>query len=158
MSKNQAALKIPQSLRKSITVQRSIVDAFDLFTKGIARWWPYRTYSVSQERTADCVMECRIGGRVYERRDDGETFDWAKVLVWEPPRCLVLGWHPGRPPETAQEVEVRFTDLGDATRVDLEHRDWAKLGDDAQASRTNYEGGWDFVLEQYREAATKRGS
>lgn len=158
MSKNQAALKIPQPLHKSITVHCPIDDAFDLFTNGLARWWPYKTYSVSQERTANCMMEGRPGGRVYERRDDGETFDWAKVLVWEPPRRLVLGWHPGRSPETAQEVEFRFTDLGDATRVDLEHRDWAKLGDEAQASRTNYEGGWDFVLEKYREAAAKGNS
>lgn len=142
-----------EPLRKSITVNLSVVAAFELFTEGLDRWWPYKKYSVSGERTASCLMEPRQGGRVYELRDDGETFDWGKVLAWEPPHRLVLAWHPGRDSETAQEVEFRFTEQQGATRIDLEHRGWASLGDQARDIRANYAGGWETVLAKFLEAA-----
>lgn len=141
-----------EPLRKSITVQRTAKEAFELFTR-MDRWWPFKQYSISQDRTERCVMEPRVGGRVYEVRDDGETFDWGRVLIWEPPRRLVLAWHPGREPETAQEVEFQFTDLGGVTRVDLEHREWARLGEKAVETRANYKSGWETVLGRFSDAA-----
>ena len=44
----------------------------------------------------------------------------------------MLRWHPGREPETAQEVELRFRAEGATTVVELEHRGWAGLGDKAR--------------------------
>jgi uncharacterized protein YndB with AHSA1/START domain len=79
-------------------------------------------------------------------RDDGRTFPWGKVKVWQPPSRLVMSWHPGRGPEVAQEVEIRFEAVENGTRVDLEHRDWARLGTEAELVRERYNGGWSEVL------------
>jgi uncharacterized protein YndB with AHSA1/START domain len=136
-----------EPVRKSVTVRRTVEEAFRLFTREISGWWPKDRYSVSQERTRDVVFEPLPGGRVYERRDDGQTFEWGRVLVWEPPRRLVMSWHPGREPDVAQEVEVRFTATDDGgTRVDLEHRNWTRLGAEAADVRDRYAGGWAEVL------------
>lgn len=157
MTKENVARALLAPIRKSITVTCSPAAAFELFTGGIARWWPYQRFSVSEARTTTCVLEPREGGRVYEVRDDGETFDWGKVLVCDPPRRLVLNWHPGSEPAMAQEVEFRFAETGGGTRVDLEHRDWDKLGDAAAAAHGNYDGGWETVLGEFRDAANGAG-
>ena len=66
---------------------------------------------------------------------DGTDCDWGSVLVWDPPRRLVLAWKINAAwayePDVAKssEVEVRFTPQPDgSTRVDLEHRLFDRLG------------------------------
>ena len=76
------------------------------------------------------------------------------MVAWEPPTRLVLSWYPGRDPESATELEVRFSREADGTtRVDLEHRGWERLGDERETMRTAYDHGWDTVLARYGEAA-----
>jgi uncharacterized protein YndB with AHSA1/START domain len=141
-----------QPLRKSVTVARPPAEAFEIFTARMARWWPLAPYSMSQERAASCAIEPRPGGEVYEVRDDGVRCTWGRVLSWEPPRRFVLSWHPGREPETAQEVEVRFVAVPTGTRVELEHRGWQALGEAAAATRERYAGGWEHVGEAFVNA------
>jgi uncharacterized protein YndB with AHSA1/START domain len=140
-------------VRKSVRVNLPSDAAFELFTVGIARWWPLAAHSVSRARATRCAIEPRPGGALYEVRDNGTRFAWGTVLVWEPPRRFVATWHPGREPTTAQEIEVRFIPDGRGTRVELEHRGWATLGDRAAASRDNYDRGWDGVLACFVAAA-----
>jgi len=135
-----------EPVRKSATVPIAPGAAFERFTAGIADWWPMDRYSVSQVRTRSVVIEPQAGGAVYEERDDGETFPWGRVLAWEPPRRLLLSWYPGREPDVAQEVEVRFTAVEGGTRVDLEHRNWDRLGEAAAGVRERYDNGWVEVL------------
>jgi hypothetical protein len=143
----------PAPLVKSITVRRTPAEAFEIFTAGLARWWPFDRYSLHQAETRTCALEPRVGGRVYETARDGEESTWGTVQVWEPPDRFVMTWHPGRPADSAQEVEVRFDPVTGGTRVTLEHRGWAKLGAEAEESRRNYEGGWAFVFDvRYLEA------
>ena len=99
--------------------------------------------------------EPRVGGRLYETRDDGEEADWGRVVAWAPPSRLVFTWHPGRDASSEQEVEVRFSAVSGGTRVELEHRDWHKLGDAAGETRSGYDAGWDPVLERYRADAER---
>ena len=142
-----------EPLRKSVTVKLSPGEAFELFTSGINRWWPLATHSVFQERAAECVMEQRVGGELYEVRDDGERSPWGVILTWDPPRRVVFRWHPGREPETAQEVEIRFSDVRDTTVVELIHRGWEHYGEGAEEMRGRYSGGWDLVLGRFVETA-----
>lgn len=135
-----------EPVRQSVSVRHPPAVAFAVFTQQFGRWWPLTTYSISQDRVQSCVLEPRVGGAVFEIRDDGVTLPWGRVLAWEPPERLVLSWHPGRDPATAQEVEVRFRPIADGTLVELEHRGWEKLGDEAPASRNSYAGGWRAVL------------
>jgi hypothetical protein len=62
---------------------------------------------------------------------------------------VTFSWHPGRDPDTAQEVEVRFEPAEGGTRVELIHRGWEVLGPEAEQLREDYEGGWERVLKHY---------
>lgn len=153
MPKVESIAPYLEPIRQSASVQRPPEEAFRIFTTEIGRWWPRARYSVSQDRAKEVVLEPLPGGRVYEVRDDGKTFDWGRILTWEPPHRLVMSWHPGREPDVAQEVEVRFAAAGSGTRVDLEHRNWTRLGADAATVRERYNGGWREVFGQCFVAA-----
>jgi uncharacterized protein YndB with AHSA1/START domain len=143
-----------EPVRKSVTVALDPGAAFELFTARIGSWWPLgERFSISGLRAKTCAIEGRTGGAVYEVRDDGEKLSWGTVRVWEPPRRLVLVWHPGHAPEAAQEVEVSFAPHADGTRVDLVHRNWQKLGTEAARVRERYEGGWETVFRTAYAAA-----
>ena len=137
-----------EPVRKSITVGCSPERAFSVFTAGFSRWWPLATHSLSQSRAIGCGIDPAVGGEVYEVRDDGERIAWGWVIEWEPPRRFVMAWHPGSTPEQAQEVELRFTPVGEGTKVDLEHRKWEKLGESASVAREGYNAGWETVFVQ----------
>ncbi|HVS62394.1 MAG TPA: SRPBCC family protein [Thermoanaerobaculia bacterium] len=136
-------------LRKSVRVCRSAADAFRLFTAELESWWPLRTHSVSGDRTRLCAFECHRGGQIYEEDQDGKRFVWGTVLVWDPPYRLAFTWHPGRAEDTRQEVEVRFLEQGDETRLELVHTGWERLGNEALETRGRYDSGWQAVLEAY---------
>lgn len=142
-----------EPVRKSVTVRRSPAEAFEIFTARLGSWWPLAEYSIYQAEAAACGIEPRVGGKVYEVAKSGERSEWGTILTWDPPRGFSMTWHPGREPETAQEVELRFLAVPGGTRVDLEHRGWQKLGAEANEAREGYDGGWAVVLEQIFVAA-----
>ena len=136
------------AVEKLVRVSLPVEAAFDLFTKGIASWWPLKSHSVGNERAKTCVFEGRAGGRIYEIQGDGTQSDWGQVLTWEPPRRVIFTWHPGRIADTAQKVEVIFTAIEGGTRLELTHTGWELLGDRAHGIREQYESGWNYVLGQ----------
>lgn len=140
------------AIRKSVTLARPPEEAFELFTGGIASWWPLTTHSIFEGRATSVIFEGRAGGRLYELSADGEEGFWGTVRTWEPPHRVVYSWHPGRGEETAQEVEVRFLPAPGGTRVELEHRGWEQ----APERRAGYDEGWDVVLGRYVTCAGVR--
>jgi len=141
------------ALRKTVEVAAPPERAFRLFTEGMAEWWPLATHSVGEERAETVILEPGVGGRILERTRDGEEHLWGTVTVWEPPGRVAFTWHPGRGPDTEQDVEVRFEPSGSGARVELVHTGWERLGDRAAAVYENYDGGWDFVLSERFAAA-----
>ena len=135
-------------VRKSVTVAAPLERAFEVFTERIGTWWPLDSHSIGGQRARDAVFEGREGGSLYEVMDGGETAPWATVLAWEPPTRIVISWHVN-PQNPATEVEVRFAPEGDGTRVELEHRGWERLGEEADAARGSYDEGWEFVLGRF---------
>ena len=89
-----------------------------------------------------------------ERIRGGRECVWGTVTAWEPSRRVAFTWHPGEEPETAQDVEVRFTAVGARTRVDLEHKGFERMGRMARKARRGYPIGWAYVLGLY---AGRRG-
>jgi len=87
----------------------------------------------------------------------GRSSTGGEVRVWEPPHRLVLGWQPGPHGSASTEVEVRFTPHGDGTLVELEHRGWEELGQQAATARAEYESAWGDVLTQYVAASRDNG-
>lgn len=140
-------------IRKRIDVDRDVATAYAFFIDHFSDWWPQARHSVSamkDDRNAVAVrMDARVGGRIYEVDDHGDEILWGHVQTLEPGKRIVMSWHPGSGAEGATEVEFRFVSIGpDSTRVELEHRNWDRLGDDAVGSRDSYENGWVYVFEQ----------
>lgn len=61
----------------------------------------------------------------------------------------MLEWNILKREGLATEVEVRFLAAGEGTRVELEHRGWEAIADEAAARRQSYDTGWDQVLGAY---------
>lgn len=145
---------------KTITVKASAEKAFRVFTAGLDTWWP-RTHHIGKSPMTKGILEGHVGGRCYSEQEDGTECDWGQVLVWEPPQRFVIAWkitHQwGYEPDAARasEVEVRFTPMGDTTRVDLEHRHFERHGEGAAIMRTSIDspGGWGGLLEMFRAKA-----
>ena len=147
----------PAPVRKSIVVQADTQRSFTSFTAGIGRWWP-RSKSIGSSPQTDVILEPRVGGRWYERGQDGSETEWGKVLSWDPPARLLLAWQIDAgfkyDPTLITEVEVTFTALGPSeTRVDIEHRKLERLGEKAARLREAFDSdnGWSGVLREFRD-------
>ena len=146
-------------VRYSVTVPISAQRAFTLFTEGFSTWWI--GHHIGEAELADAVIEPRVDGRWYERGVDGTESDWGKVLVFEPPRRLVMTWQLKSEfqfdPDLshASEVEVLFIEENGHTRVDLEHRYLERLGAGGEdlAKSVSAEGGWSAIMDLYAKAA-----
>jgi uncharacterized protein YndB with AHSA1/START domain len=136
-------------ITKSVLVACEIEHAFRVFTSEVGSWWPLDTHALHPGAVREVVWEGREGGEVYEISTGGEKAHWATVLTWEPPVRTVIAWHVNPDAPAATEIDVRFTSEGDGTRIDLEHRGWERLGEQAAETHGNYDGGWDSVLGKY---------
>ena len=139
------------TVRKTVTVPLSQADAFELFTEGLATWWPFETHSVGDEPET-VVFEPRVGGRVYDRVAGGTENEWATVTAWEPPERLAVDWHVTAG-KASTDLEVRFVPDGGGTRVELTHGGWERWADEAGAQFDSYNGGWDTVLGRFVQKA-----
>jgi uncharacterized protein YndB with AHSA1/START domain len=141
----------------SIHVDCPLDHAFRIFTDAIGTWWPLQTHSAAADtfkgtvRAETVVLEGRLGGRLYERHEDGREVQWGEILIWQPPQRVAFSWHPYLHSGPPTEVDVRFTSEGTGTRVDLEHRGWERLGEEAVEKRRGYEAGWPGVLTRFAE-------
>jgi uncharacterized protein YciI len=133
-------------IRREIVVDADQDTAFEAFTARIGRWWPLAELSV---HGAGSTVEF-AGGQIVEQSAGGETAIWGEVTTWDPPGALAFTWHPGRDPGRASQVRVTFTELGEQTRVRLEHSGW-EIFDDPAAARAEYDEGWPPVLDCYRD-------
>ncbi len=57
-------------VRKSIRVNAPIAHAFEVFTSGLTRWWPY-DHGVGKKPIAKVMMEPRLGGHWLEIAEQG---------------------------------------------------------------------------------------
>jgi uncharacterized protein YndB with AHSA1/START domain len=151
MPEQAAALAI----RKSVTVRVPLERAFEAFTAEFGSWWPLAAKSVSMDDADAVVVEPGLGGRVYERARNGEEHLWGKVLVWEPPTRFAFSWHPGRAPETSQEVDVRFRAVEEGTRLELEHLGWERLVGQSGEIPDHFDSGWNEALASYATHAER---
>jgi uncharacterized protein YndB with AHSA1/START domain len=139
-----------EPVRRSIEVRLPPADAFDLFTTGIAEWWPYKTH-FSRGPVKSLIFEPRLGGKLKEVCTDGVVETYGEVLAWDPPRRVVIKWMVAPQRVAPTEVEVRFTPTDAGCRLDLEHR-----GFDSAVYRDSYDGGWPGVLQLFAARAGMR--
>ena len=137
------------TVNKVVHVKRSPEDSFRLFVDEMGKWWPLHTgkYSYGGDRAQDVFLEGRVGGRFYERYNDGEEFVIGHVTAVDRPNSIVFTW--GTAGEGTTEVEVRFAADAEGTRVSLEHRNLEAMGEQVHG----FDQGWDDVLGYYVRSA-----
>jgi hypothetical protein len=150
-------------VRRSLVVQASPARAFEVFTAGIDRWWP-KTHGIGSAPVRESIIEPFVGGRWYTRCEDDSEVVVGHVRVWEPAARFVVSWEinaawkPDARVAFASEVEVRFEAEGaTATRVELEHRNFERMGEEAGATmRAQVDGGWPKLLELFAQSSAGR--
>ena len=155
----------PYSVRKVMNVQAPPTVAWRVFTEQMGSWWPLAHYKIGKANAVDAIMEPRVGGRCYERGEDGSTCNWGSVLAWDPPSRLVLSWDITADwqydPGLKTEIEVLFIAEGeDTTRVELEHRKLDRYGARAAEMRRIFdtEGDWGRLLAMFAARAAQERS
>jgi uncharacterized protein YndB with AHSA1/START domain len=145
------------AVTKTVTVKASRERAFRVFTEQFFSWWP-ASHHIGKAELADAIIEPRAGGRWYEKGVDGVECDWGSVLAYEPPNRVLLTWHLqgdwsyNPDPAKASEVEVRFIEEGERTRVELEHRHIERHDDaDKVVKGIDSPDGWQGILVGYAE-------
>lgn len=148
-----------EPIRKELIVEAPQERCFRVFTTNIEAWWP-ASHHIGKAAFKRTVMEPKVGGRWYEIGVDDSECDWGKVLVWEPPRRVVLAWSITAEwqydPDLITEVEVTFTVQGPKrTLVQFEHRNLERFGDAAGQLRGMLESGWGGLLQAFGACASK---
>lgn len=146
-------------VRKAITVAVPPSRAFEAFTQQMGSWWK-PDYTIAESPFVDVRVEPREGGRWFEVDADGKECQWGRVMVWEPPRRVVLAWQItatwAYDPAFETELEIRFVEVGpDATRVELEHRNLERYGEAVAPIRDQFDSdaGWAGLLELFAAAS-----
>ena len=138
-----------EPIELAFDVQAPADHAFAVWTRDLGRWWPI-DHTATGEDGLIITLEPRVGGRIFERTRDGRESDWGEIVVWEPPRRVVYRWFLRRTAAEATEVEIRFVPTaGDATRVEIEHRGWERLGSEGPSWRDRNRGGWEGLLPHF---------
>ena len=139
-----------EQLRVEVDLHCSPDHAFATWTERIDQWWP-RGHTVSADQAA-IVLEPRLGGRIYERTRDGREIDWGEITGWDPPHRLAYCWHIRRDRADATDVEIRFVPgdgARDATRMEITHTGWERLGLEADTWRDANRSGWNGLLPSF---------
>ena len=150
----------PNKVQKTLLVNASQQTSWRVFTTQMGAWWPLAHYKIGQAKAVDAILEPRVGGRWYERGEDGSTCSWGSVLVWEPSSRLVLTWDITAQwqydPNLKTEIEVRFiVEAPERTRVELEHRHLDRFGAHREQMRRIFdtEGDRGRVLAGFAQVA-----
>lgn len=136
---------------KSILVPCTPEKAFDVFVRNTGTWWPLESHSISSgkgETAVNVLIECKVGGDIYEISDTGERYNWGKVTVFAPAKKFAMTWHLSNPPSLGTLVMVTFSAHSNGgTEVVLQHDNWDNLSDGAKEKRDQYNSGWIKVFE-----------
>ncbi len=151
----------PAPIRKTLRVRVPREKAFRVFAEGMGSWWIKSHSLLGSVAQADVLIEPRSGGRWFERGEDGSEKNWGRVLAWEPPGRLLLAWQLNADwaydPDFETAVEVTFSEDGEYTIVEFEHRDLERYGERAAEIRGGYEsgmdGGWEELLARFEASA-----
>jgi uncharacterized protein YndB with AHSA1/START domain len=145
------------SVKRTLHVNVPIEYAFRVLAQKMGSWWP-ATHHIGKSPFTEVVVEPKAGGRWFERDAFGVECEWGRVLVWEPPKRLVLGWHLQTDwkvdlnPERGSEVAFEFIAEGsESTRIEFEHRHLERHGEGWEKLRDGVDGGWVEVLGGYEK-------
>lgn len=73
---NTSSTPDQNSVRRVISIQAPPEVAWHGLTERMGTWWPLAIYKIGQANAVDAIIEPPVGGRLYERGEDGSTCDW----------------------------------------------------------------------------------
>ncbi len=139
-------------ITRSVQVKVAPARAFELFATRMGDWWP-KGKTVGKKPHTAIVIEAVPGGKWVEQDEDGLETQWGKVLAWEPPGRLLLGWQLNSEfkfdSNLLTEVELIFMPNEGGTLVTLEHRFLERFGDAAERVVGQLAGGWTPRLDEF---------
>ncbi|NKB28998.1 MAG: hypothetical protein GKR99_16185 [Rhodobacteraceae bacterium] len=123
----------------------------------MSSWWPLDKHSLSAgdgKVARDVRISPEVGGNVTETKHDGTEVVWGKVVTWQPGKSFAMTWQLDRPEDEVTYLTINFDPDGTGTRVTLIHDGWNAIPQAAQAARSHYSTGWDYVLcDRFKSAA-----
>lgn len=149
-------------VRRSVLVQATPAQAFEVFTSGLDRWWP-KSHGIGTAPVRESIIEPFVGGRWYAKCEDGSEAVVGHVLIWQPGERFVVSWEINAEwksdprPSFTSEVEVQFiADTLGRTRVELEHRNFERMGAAAGEKMSGeVNNGWPTLLQIFATQASK---
>lgn len=152
-------------VRTSVDVTVAPEIAFEVFTRGIDRWWN-REHHVLTGGLREVGVEPEVGGRMWEENNAGEVCTWGRVLTWDPPRTFAFSWLIStdfgvpEPDAVGSRVTVTFTPTASGTEVTLVHDQLDTHGPGWENMRDGVgsEGGWPAGLRQFADVAESSDS
>jgi uncharacterized protein YndB with AHSA1/START domain len=147
-------------VRKTIVVRATPEHAFEVFTARINRWWP-KSHGIGAAPIRESIIEPFVGGRWYTVFENDTQATVGHVRIWQPAERFVVSWEisaewkPEPRPAFTSELEVRFAaEAGGGTRVELEHRNFERMGaGPGEKMRNGVDGGWPALLELFAKEA-----
>ncbi len=120
------------AIEKTVIVPLPPKEAFRLFTKGFASWWPAEPHFESDGQDApsmDVTVQEQEGGKIVETMPDGASSEWATITEWRPGERFAFDWYVNRDRSETTQVTVRFEPESEGTRVTLVHDGFDQLSD-----------------------------
>ena len=117
-------------LRLQFDIECPPEHAFAVWTTRLSSWWP-KGHSASGHPETVVILEPHLGGRIIERTPNGTENEWATDVV------------------------LTFVYLGDgATRLEIMHSGWERLGAEGREWRDSNTAGWRALLPAFIAATT----
>lgn len=110
----------------ALRIEAPPARVFAAFTQEIALWWkPNDLFAFTPRAPGRLAFEPGVGGRFTETLDNGHVFEIGRITAWSPPTHLAFTWRQASfAPDQMTHVDVRFDEVGEETRVTVEHRGW----------------------------------
>jgi len=137
---SSAAPLTSYSLNLQIEIKANRKAVWKAMTKEIGKWWPETYFSVPEAKTF--VMECHVGGRIYEDWGSKTGGEWGRVIVFQPHEKLVwAGNHFGKNGRNWGNffVTIKLKDHHDGVMIEFEDSGFGMLDAGMSAS---LESGW----------------
>lgn len=132
-------------------VAAPVETVFEAWTERCSSWWPV-SHTMSGDQHPEIVVQPFVGGRIFERSDSGEEFEWGEVLVWEPPSRLEYWWHIFLERDRATRVSLTFIGSGSGTKVTLVNDGFEVFGDGAAERVGRVGSAWAVITAGFSES------
>ncbi|WP_124981514.1 SRPBCC domain-containing protein [Nonlabens xiamenensis] len=144
-------------LKKSIQIDRSQDQVFELFVGNMMDWWP-KEYSWSQHHLQQMFIDPVTNGFCTEIGPHGFRCDWGRVLEVNTPSSIHFTWQisPQREPvpdaDQASVVHIRFSSVDEHCLMDLEHANFENHGKGYENYHKMMDSpeGWQYILDCFK--------